>query len=1203
MDVVNTAEQWEKDINTLDQLKLIGITLTEDYKIKWFSQYAMYKAHWSKEEVVEKDFIQDFVPASEQENVRGILDRGFIHEKNIDRQEIIFQAKDVALRTMVINTTIVYEEADGSKLFTLIGEDITRRRRMEVALSKSSAQLQDLVDNTSDVIQLISLDGKFIFVNRAWCEILGYELEEIASKNISDILYPPVKEATFQQLEKVKSGIPAPDFETVFLSKEGKQIYLSGSVNCRFDNGKPTAFRCILHDFTAKARAEKAQNLYYSIANWTISMPNLDNLFLNIHKELGKIIDAENFFIALYDQTKSYIYFPYYVDQYFQKNLKFTRRKLGNGLTEYAIASNKPLFLYETDINALAKSSSIYIYGVVPKVMLCVPLRIGDRVTGIIGVKSYDDKNAFDTRDLELLEFISGQIALAIARKQNEEELNKYAARLKAIFDSSTHLMWSVNRSLQLTSFNLNYSDFIFSQISSRPALHFNTENLGGRVLGMKKRKILEQHYRLAFKGEPQYFEMNIQTKEGGEMWLEFYLSPILLSGGVIDEVSGLGRDITRRKQAELDLRKSEEVFRGIFVNLQDIYCRMDRNGRITMISPSVFKRTGYMPEEVLGRPITDFFSDKTLMQKALIILRREKSLRNMEAALKIKDGTERQFMFNMLLFTDDKGRTADVAILARDITELKKNELELRKAKEQAEYSLKVKEGFLANMSHEIRTPMNGVIGMIDLLSSTLLNDEQRDYVRTIKRSSETLLNILNDILDLSKIEAGKMALHDAPLSISDLLEKLVALFSQTARNKGNTLVYDINNNVPPYIIGDQTRLLQILSNLTSNALKFTESGEVLIKVYSLENKGKFHTIKVEVYDSGIGISEENQKMLFTSFTQVDNSSRKSFGGTGLGLSISKQLTKMMKGDIGVNSIEGKGSMFWFTFQTKETTISPYVIEKNDEEKLVANQFIGYHPYLLLVDDNAVNRKVASEILKKSGCIVDTVDSGFKAIDKVRESAGSRRYDAIFMDIQMPDMDGVETTQKLKEEFGKWLPTVIAMTAYSMKEDREKFLNNGMDDYLAKPIRANELISKVHEIVDANPNQSENVINLQPEAVSQVGEPVLDKEIVLQLNEIGGADLVRSVYDDFVEESTVLVQEAIEAWSQGDIAIVKSHLHTLKGSAGTVGVTRVAEIAKEAEGRLKVNDTSTLSDALPTLKDAYEEFLENYSALLESWL
>lgn len=1204
MDINNTPTQWEKDISTLDQLKLIGITLTEDYKIRWFSQYGIYKAHWSEEEVLGKDFIQDLVPAAERENVSSVLDRGFFQGKKIERQEIVFQGKDVALRTMVINTVIPYVEPDGTRLFTLIGEDITRRRRMEVALSKSSAQLQDLVDNTSDVILLISLDGKFIFVNRAWYEILGYELEEIASKNISDILYPPVKEATFQQLEKVKSGIPAPDFETVFLSKEGKQIYLSGSVNCRFDNDKPTAFRCILHDFTAKARAEKAQNLYYSIANWTISMPNLDNLFLNIHKELGKIIDAENFFIALYDQSKSFISFPYYVDQYFQKNLKFTRRKLGNGLTEYAIASNKALFLYESDINALAQSNSIYIYGVVPKVMLCVPLRIGDRVTGIIGVKSYDDKNAFEKSDLELLEFISGQVALAIARKQNEEELNKYAARLKAIFDSSSHLMWSVNRSLQLTSFNLNYSDFIFSQITSRPAMHFNTENLGGKVLGMKKRKILEQHYRLAFKGEPQYFEMNIHTKDGGEMWLEFYLSPILLSGGVIDEVSGLGRDITRRKQAELDLRKSEEVFRGIFVNLQDIYCRMDRDGRITMISPSVFKRTGYMPEEVLGRHITDFFSDRSLMQKALIILRREKSLRNMEAALKIKDGTERQFMFNMLLFTDDKGRTADVAILARDITELKKNELELRKAKEQAEYSLKVKEGFLANMSHEIRTPMNGVIGMIDLLSSTTLNDEQRDYVRTIKRSSETLLNILNDILDLSKIEAGKMVLHDAPLSMSDLLEKLVALFSQTARNKGNNLSYELHENVPDFIIGDPTRLLQILSNLTSNALKFTENGKVLIKVYSIDHKGKFHTIKVEVYDSGIGISEENQKMLFTSFTQVDNSSRKSFGGTGLGLSISKQLTSLMKGDIGVKSVEGEGSMFWFTFQTKETTISPYTVERNEEEKLVSGHFTDYQPYLLLVDDNAVNRKVASEIMRKAGCVVDTVDSGFKAIEMVRLSVTKRGYDAIFMDIQMPDMDGVETTAMLKAEFGNQLPKVIAMTAYSMKEDRERFLNNGMDDYLAKPIRAQQLISKVHEIVDSKLLSENQEATIQSESnTDSFKELVLDKEIVLQLKEIGGAELVRSVYDDFVEESTVLVSEAIEAWKSNDIATVKSHLHTLKGSAGTVGVMLVADIAKDAEGRLKVDDTSTLASALPKLEVAYSEFLNYYSELLDSWL
>jgi PAS domain S-box-containing protein len=267
MEPITTSLDWQSDLATLDRLKLIGITLSEDFTIRWFSEYAMYKTHWSKEEVIGKNFIRDFVPPTEQDSIKYILERGFVQGKKIDRQELIFIGKEVAPRTMVINSIMTHVDAEGRKLYTIIGEDITRRRRMEVALSKSSAQLQDLVDNTSDVIQLISLDGKFIFVNRAWCEILGYELEEIASKNISDILYPPVMESTFQQLEKVKSGIPAPDFETVFLSKEGKQVYLAGSVNCRFDNGKPTAYRCILHDFTAKARAEKAQNLYYSIAN------------------------------------------------------------------------------------------------------------------------------------------------------------------------------------------------------------------------------------------------------------------------------------------------------------------------------------------------------------------------------------------------------------------------------------------------------------------------------------------------------------------------------------------------------------------------------------------------------------------------------------------------------------------------------------------------------------------------------------------------------------------------------------------------------------------------------------------------------------------------------------------------------------------------------------------------------------------------
>lgn len=1203
MQTIQSPADWQAVTATLEHLNLIAITLDLDFKILAVSPFVPRKTGWQATELVGKNLLDVLMPESEREEIKELLEDGIYRGIKLERREIPLLAKSGPQRTVMINSVLINDDNGIPNEFTIVGDDITRRLRMESTLSKSNAQLQDLVDNTSDLIQLITVEGKFIFVNRAWRDVLGYTVDEIASMTLSDILHPQFRDKTFDQLRRIQQGEEIPSFETVCLSKSGRKIFLTGSVSCRFDQGTPTAFRCILHDFTEKIRAERAQNLYYSIANWTISTQNLDELYNNIHQELGKIIDVKNFFIALYDQSKSFLYFPYYVDEYFKGNLRFTKRRLGNGLTEYAIASNRPLFLYKQDIQQLAKTNSLYLYGTTPEVLLCVPLRIGDRVTGIIGVKSYDNPNTYDARDLELLEFISGQVALAIARKQSEEELSKYAARLNAIFDSSSHLIWSVNKSMQLTSFNRNYSDLMETQINTIPALNVSTEKLGWRLVGPQNRRYLENRYRQAFRGELQYFEMKLDTRDSSEMWLEFYLNPILYTGGVIEEVSGIARDVTRRKQAEISLRQSEEVFRGIFENLQDIYCRMDRQGVITMISPSVFKRTGYTPEEVMGKNITDFFFDNKLIHRALIKLRRDGSLRNIEASLRVKDGSIRQFMFNMLMFTDEHGRPSEVAVLARDITVLKRNEQELLKAKEQAERSLKVKEGFLANMSHEIRTPMNGVIGMIDLLINTRLNDEQRDYIQTIKRSSETLLHILNDILDLSKIEAGKMALHELPLSLQELMEKLVSLFGQTARNKHNTLTYTLAPDLPRYVIADQTRLLQILSNLTSNALKFTENGSVRIEVKLIEKTGKKNLIKVEVYDSGIGITEEDQKRLFTSFTQLDNSSQKSYGGTGLGLVISQQLCRLMHGDIGVTSHAGKGSMFWFTFEARETTIAPASVVENEEEAFIDNIFESYHPVILLVDDNLVNRKVASEILKKAGCVVDTAESGFEAIDKMEKvfSSTDAYYDIIFMDIQMPDMDGVETTQKLHERYPQGLPPIVAMTAYSMKEDRDRFMSQGMDDYVAKPIRAKHLIGKVQELVGkaTGRKMSEKQHILPPENTL----PVLDRSIVNQLKQIGGKELVLSVFDDFVNESNELVGESLTAYAQQDIATVKSHLHTLKGSAGTVGVMQVAEIAREAENRLKTDDTSTLAQALPELQLAYGRFLESYKDCLDEWL
>lgn len=1176
---------------TVDQLNLIGLTIEKDGTLSYVNPYTFRVTAWQPDEVIGRNFYEVFIPAAEREQVQQEFTEALERGGFLEQKELELLARSGALRNVHLNSLIVNNASGVMTSFTIIGEDITNKKRVASALSYSNAQLQDLVDNTSDLIQLLTLDGKFIFVNRAWREVLGYGSDQIAALHLTDVLHPDYADTTLERLKRIQEGEKVPYFETVFRSRSGKTIFLSGSVNCRFDQGRPTAFRCILHDITSKIRAEKAQRLYYSIANWTINTRNLDDLYQKIHEELGNIIDARNFFIALYDQGKSYLHYPYYVDEYFRGNLRFTKRRFGTGLTEYTIRANKPLFLYEKDIRHLSEQHQMDLYGQQqPKVMLTAPLRIGDEITGIIGVKSYDDDRTYGPRDLELLEFISGQVALAIARKQYEAALNKQTARLNAIFDSSTYLIWSVNKSLQLTSFNKNYTRMIENHLGETPALSISTEKLGWRMIGQDNRKMLEEKYRMAFRGIPQNFEMFFESKRG-DTWLEFHLNPILLSGGIIEEVSGIARDITNRKRAELSLRQSEEKFRGIFENLQDIYVRIDRRGRITMISPSVFKRTGYTPDEVLGQDVTQFFVDKSIIRRAMFKLVRNRSLRNFEATLRRKDGTEKQFMFNMLLLKDEQGNYSVVAALARDITELKRQAQELVKAKEEAERSLKVKERFLANMSHEIRTPMNGVIGMIDLLIDTPLNDEQRDYVRTIKRSSETLLNILNDILDLSKIEAGKMVLHEAPLAFREVFDKLIALFSQQANAKNNRLTYHLSDDLPTYIIADQTRLLQILSNMTSNAIKFTENGTVHVEASVISKRGKFNRVRVEVRDTGIGISAENIGLLFNSFSQVDTSSKKSFGGTGLGLAISKELAHLMKGNVGVNSEVGQGSTFWFTIEVKETSIAPTTASSEAAEVPLVNFFKNDHPIVLLVDDNAVNRKVASEILKKAGCLVTTAASGFEAIDQFEQSLKAQvPFDLIFMDIQMPDMDGVETTRQLRGKFGLQLPTIVAMTAYSMREDRERFLSQGLDDYIAKPIRAQSLIAKVKEIYDAGKDAVRQQKPLV--VVPEITVPVIDKEIVGQLRDLGGQELVDSIYEEFVTEATELVEGALSAFEQGDIATVKSNLHTLKGSAGTIGVTKVAHIAREGEGKLKTDDTSTLGKDLKQLAEAFREFL-----------